>query len=132
MNILFLYHRANRSWTGKSLQEHFVLMNPFAENLRRRAEALGISNAEVARRAGLSERRYAHYVSGQREPDLSTLVRISNVLASSPNELLGFSQGDATKTEEALLLDRILTASRRMPRERLLTFVVQAEAVANL
>jgi transcriptional regulator with XRE-family HTH domain len=44
---------------------------------------------EVARRAGLSERRYGNYVSGRREPDLATLVRIASVLAMTPNDLLG-------------------------------------------
>lgn len=63
-------------------------MEVFARNLKKRAEELGISNAEVARRAGLSERRYGNYVSGRREPDLATLVRIAAVLATTPNDLL--------------------------------------------
>lgn len=65
-------------------------MGPFATNLRTRAEELGLSNAEVARRAGLSERRYGNYVSGRREPDLATLVRIAQVLDSTPDQLLSF------------------------------------------
>jgi transcriptional regulator with XRE-family HTH domain len=63
-------------------------MDLFAANLRKRAAQLGISNAEVARRAGLSERRYGNYVSGRREPDLSTLVKIAKVLTTTPNDLL--------------------------------------------
>ena len=51
-------------------------MDVFAENLRKRAKQLGISNAEAARMAGLEERRYAHYVANRREPDLATLVKI--------------------------------------------------------
>lgn len=66
-------------------------MDLFAENLRKRAVELGISHAEVARRAGLSERRYGNYVSGRREPDLATLVRIARVLETTPNVLLGFN-----------------------------------------
>lgn len=50
-----------------------------------------MSNAEVARRAGLSERRYGNYVSGRREPDLATLVKIASVLATTPNDLLASS-----------------------------------------
>jgi transcriptional regulator with XRE-family HTH domain len=63
-------------------------MDLFAANLRKRAAQLGISNAEVARRAGLSERRYGNYVSGRREPDLTTLVKIAKVLTTTPNDLL--------------------------------------------
>ena len=65
-------------------------MDAFADNLKRRAHELGISNAEVARRAGLSERRYGNYVSGRREPDLATLVRVAKVLETTPDALLGF------------------------------------------
>ena len=61
----------------RSLPEQNVHMDVFATKLRERAAQLGISNAEVARRAGLSERRYGHYVSGVREPDLRTLLTIA-------------------------------------------------------
>jgi len=60
-------------------------MDIFADNLRKRAKQLELSNAEVARRAGLSERRYGNYVSGRREPDLATLMRVAACLKTSPN-----------------------------------------------
>ncbi len=63
-------------------------MESFASNLKQRAVDLGLSNAEVARRAGLTERRYGNYITGRREPDLATLVRIASVLESSPNVTL--------------------------------------------
>jgi transcriptional regulator with XRE-family HTH domain len=47
-----------------------------------------LSDAEVARRAGLAERRYGHYVRGAREPDLQTLLRICTALDVTPNDLL--------------------------------------------
>ncbi|MCD7059119.1 helix-turn-helix domain-containing protein [Pelagibacterium xiamenense] len=79
-------------------------MDSFSDTLRRRAADLGISNAEVARRAGLTERRYGNYVSGRREPDLATLVRIARVLETTPNVLLGFEEigsngGDALRAK---------------------------------
>src|SRR5262249_55728560 len=49
---------------------------------------LGLSDAEVAHRAGLSERRYGYYATGEREPNLVTLVRICDVLAATPNDML--------------------------------------------
>lgn len=72
-----------------------------AENLRKRAEELSVSHAEIARRADLSERRYGNYVSGRREPDLATLVRIAQVLETTPNALLGFASedGDALRAK---------------------------------
>ena len=64
-------------------------MNIFARKLRERARDLQLSHAEIARRCGLTERRFGHYVTGTREPDLGTLVRISNALDTTPNALLG-------------------------------------------
>ena len=44
------------------------------------ARELGLSDAEVARRAGLSERRYGYYATGEREPNLATLVPKTAIL----------------------------------------------------
>ena len=68
-------------------------MDVFIKRLREGARTLNLSDAEVARRAGLHERRYGHYVTGNREPNLETLVRICAVLATTPNYLLGFEGG---------------------------------------
>lgn len=65
-------------------------MDGVGRRLRSRAVELGLSDAEVARRAGLTTTRYGHYVTDTREPDLATLVRICRVLGISPDELLAF------------------------------------------
>lgn len=80
-------------------------MKGFGEALRDRAEALGISSREVARRCGLEYGRYGNYVANKREPDLATLVKIARVLVSSPNKLLNFGANDADPPpDEARLL----------------------------
>ncbi|QRY70599.1 helix-turn-helix domain-containing protein (plasmid) [Ensifer sp. PDNC004] len=107
-------------------------METFALNLKRRAEQLGISNAEVARRAGLSDRRYGNYVSGVREPDLSTLVRIADVLGSSVDELLGVNPTDNTiRTIEEQFQDRITVALKALKSEDLQRLVLMIEALAS-
>jgi transcriptional regulator with XRE-family HTH domain len=63
-------------------------MHDFAHRLRERARELELSDAEVARRAGLSERRYGYYATSEREPNLATLIRICEVLGVTPNDLL--------------------------------------------
>ena len=63
-------------------------MRGLGQRLRDRARHLGLSDAEVARRAGLGERRYANYVAELREPDLTTLVKICGVLDITPNDAL--------------------------------------------
>jgi transcriptional regulator with XRE-family HTH domain len=103
-------------------------MDIFSNRLRERAQQLGISNAEAARRCGLDERRYAHYVTGRREPDLDTLVRIARSLGTSPNWLLG---EDGEASAKGGLLDRLMMAAVAMSDPELSMTVVQAEAVAR-
>lgn len=104
-------------------------MELFATNLRKRAEELGISNAEVARRAGLSERRYGNYVSGRREPDLATLMRIASVLATTPNDLL--TDKTPPKTSGNLARLRALAALAALRRDDLERVAIMLEALAD-
>lgn len=105
-------------------------MNSFAMKLRERAAALGLSNAEVARRAGLTERRYAHYVSGDREPDLATLVKVAEVLQTSPDLLLGvIGTDDGAPMPRKLLLDRLVASAEQLSDQDVERFIFQMEAV---
>ncbi|WP_316173181.1 helix-turn-helix transcriptional regulator [Bradyrhizobium sp. SZCCHNRI2049] len=104
-------------------------MQVLGQKLRSRAKELGFSNAEVARRAGLSERRYAFYVTGDREPDLSTLLRICKVLTTTPNALLGISEEGKEGGTRTLLTERLRLASRALSENDLQILVVQAEAL---
>lgn len=99
--------------------------------MRQRAEQLGISNAEAARRCGLDERRYGHYVSGRREPDLALLVRIAQTLGTTPNWLLGASADDCPATPHSDYLDRLTFVARALPDQELSLLVTLAEAFAR-
>jgi len=102
-------------------------MRDLGKRLRERARQLNLSDAEVARRAGLNERRYGHYVTGMREPNLETLVRICAVLEITPNEVLGFGatefsetrEGTAEEREQAALRIRLLAASNTLDVDNL-------------
>ena len=105
-------------------------MDIFAKRLQERAKQLGISNAAAARRIGLDERRYAHYASGRREPDLATLVNIAQILGTTPNWLLGVISNVKLADEKAKLVDRFENAASGMGVDELELCVIQAEAVA--
>jgi transcriptional regulator with XRE-family HTH domain len=105
-------------------------METLANRLQERARHLGISNAEAARRTGLEERRYAHYASGRREPDLATLVRIAAALGTTPNWLLGVTTLEAKDGEIAALIERFSNAANGMTKQQIELCVIQAEAVA--
>lgn len=106
--------------------DHFVLMEAFAQRIRKRAADLGMSNAEVARRLNMGERTYGHYVAGDRQPNLETLIRIANVLLTSPNALLGFGE-DSVQS----LPPRFVAAAQHLPAEQIELFTIQIEAVAQ-
>jgi transcriptional regulator with XRE-family HTH domain len=109
-------------------------MEAFGKNLNKRAADLGMSNAQAARLGGLSERRFANYVTGSREPDLATLVRMAHGLKTTPDDLLGVSGGaaKAKPTKRTALVDRLIIAAERLSERDLELTVVQAEAVAAL
>jgi transcriptional regulator with XRE-family HTH domain len=86
-------------------------MTQLGTQLRVRARDLGLADAEVARRAGLTERRYGHYVSGTREPNLATLLRICQVLRATPNELLGVGAPVARPNQRDRMLARLAAAA---------------------
>lgn len=105
-------------------------MEVFADNLRRRASELGLSNAEVARRVGLAERRYANYAIGRREPDLATLVRIADTLGLTADELLRPANPHPESNSTDELRTRLALAARVLEERDLHSVVVQVEALA--
>jgi transcriptional regulator with XRE-family HTH domain len=84
-------------------------MQGIGDRLKARAAELGLSGAEVARRAGLTATRYGHYLQDIREPDLATLVRICRVLGLRPDVLLAYDQ--AAPGSDALSAKRAAVAA---------------------
>jgi transcriptional regulator with XRE-family HTH domain len=106
-------------------------MDRFASRLRQRAIELGITQSEAARRSGLSEGRYAHYINGRSEPGLATLLRISKALQTTPNALLGVDGKKKESSSRALLQDRLISAADALRDNDLELAITQIEALAN-
>jgi|AGTN01.1.fsa_nt_gi Helix-turn-helix. len=106
-------------------------MQGFGDRLRERARLLGISDAEVARRVGLGERRYAHYVADTREPDLATLVRISRTLDVTPNELLGVTAEQREPGERERLVSELLSVVRSLSDDGLRIVIKQSAVLLD-
>lgn len=58
-------------------------MSAFGQRLRASIAAHGLTEAEFARRTGITHANVSHYISGQRAPGLNTLVEM---LAALPDE----------------------------------------------
>lgn len=105
-------------------------MDLFAKRLRERARQLQLSDAEIARRAGLAERRYGHYVRGVREPDYATLVRICDVLDITPNDLL-LPEPTPRRSPHDRWLSRLVAAGRKLDTDDIQLAVRQIEALVG-
>src|SRR5947208_894445 len=104
-------------------------MDLFAKRLRERARQLELSDAEVARRASLAERRYGHYVRGTREPDFKTLMRICAVLDVTPNDLLLADSTSRRSSARDRWLSRLVAAGRKLDADDVKLAVRQIEAL---
>jgi transcriptional regulator with XRE-family HTH domain len=105
-------------------------MEVFSNRLRQEARMLGLADVQVARRAGLTERRYGNYVAGIREPDLLILVKITTALSTTPNRLLGIGDAPGTLDEKATYI-AILSAAETLPVEDVESVLIQIEALAR-
>ncbi|HAM68523.1 MAG TPA: hypothetical protein DCP68_02765 [Ruminococcus sp.] len=57
--------------------------------IRKIRESIGISQAEAARRIGLSRQAYSNYELGKRQADYETLLKMAETFSVSVDELLG-------------------------------------------
>ena len=63
-------------------------MSDFTSNLRRLRKKAGLSQDAFAEKLSVSRQTVSSWEHGNSYPDLDMLVRISNALATDPNELL--------------------------------------------
>lgn len=68
----------------------------FNENLRDVREQKGLSQKEVAEKIGVAKSTYSLYESGNREPNVQTIKKISDVLNVSADKLLGIDNEPMT------------------------------------
>ncbi len=71
----------------------------FSENLRLLRKARGLKQQELADQLGISPRAYRYYECGEREPQLSVLVRIADYFGISLDELAGRENSAPGKKE---------------------------------
>lgn len=68
----------------------------FNENLKRAREQRGYSQKEVAEKIGVAKSTYSLYESGNREPNVQTIKKLSDLLCVSADELLGIDDSPIT------------------------------------
>ena len=60
----------------------------FGKRLKEARERKGITQAALAKAASIGESTVSFYESGKREPNYETLIKLANILDTTPNYLL--------------------------------------------
>lgn len=108
-----------------TVQNKLSAMVDLGKALRERARELGLSDAEVARRARLDVGRYGNYSRGSREPDFQTFLRICRVLQTTPNALLGVEEMGRNEQDRLLAAYNVLDEDGRQLAVRVLDAMAQ-------
>jgi predicted transcriptional regulator len=66
-------------------------MNPknFGKNLNKVLDCLEMSQIELAKKTGLTQAAISQIINGQREPSLSTIVKILKIIPTNFERLVG-------------------------------------------
>lgn len=86
-------------------------MSILSDNLKRFRKANNYTQAGISEKTKISRSTYAHYESGDREPDYETLLILAEQYNTTPSQLLGFNTGEAIaiKDLEEILINDDLT-----------------------
>ena len=74
------------------------------ENLKKIRTERGITQTFVAKKINISRQAYCNYESGARQPDYETLIKIANILETTPNNILGMTDEKSTQLSKDSLL----------------------------
>lgn len=103
----------------------------FSEKLKQRIAELGITQTEVALKAGLERIELNRMVNGKREPKPHEVAMLARVLKIPVAELAADVNQDEVKVF-SVLAERVITAEERLAeRERELGAVTQARTAAE-
>lgn len=91
MNKTFSSRKNNSFIAATPRVTNTMFMEKFGERLRARIGDLQISEAEAARKIGISARRFSYYLNNEREPDYDLLLKICKVFKITPDYLFGYA-----------------------------------------
>jgi transcriptional regulator with XRE-family HTH domain len=78
------------------------LAEQFAQNVKRTRDRLGLTQAQLAERSGMTPAAISQLEGGQREPSFSTIVKVAAALKTSPNDLMGLGETSPDPSLKAL------------------------------
>ena len=76
------------------------MTNLMGEKLRMLIAERGVSQKELAQKAGVTEAAISHYINGDRSPRGAILLNIANALGTTTDFLLSVSKSEKNNTSE--------------------------------
>lgn len=70
----------------------------FCDNLKKARQRVGLTQQQIANALGITKSTYCGYETGKRQPDIPKLRRLSLLLCTSVDEMLGLSGGESDYT----------------------------------
>lgn len=118
MKFTYLFVKRYTNYNSYILQDRGRLMlisnlKTIGVCLRTQRKKLGMTQAEVAEAALLSDRAYADIERGISNPRLETFLKICNVLQITPNDILFEKEEYNSPNKEEAILKRLFTCSSK-------------------
>ena len=119
---ILIYNREAESVidSGKSTRLKDEMMPGFGERLGRLRKARGLTQTELGKKVGLSQRMVAYYEKDEAQPPGPMLIDLANILGTSVDELLGKTEAAAPLPDpkEARFLKRLKRIQELPPQAR--------------
>lgn len=112
-------------------------MYRFGDALRRLRQRMGLRQKELASMAGVERSTLANWERGAKQPSLDTVVRLSQILGVSLDELVGTAEGSSslpTTFYRFLVSDplvRLLAERTGVPAKTIAAFIAALQTPEN-
>lgn len=101
-------------------------MMEISERLKELLDINGLTQKELANRAGVSESAMSHYVKGDRIPRPTVLARIAGALNTSTDDLLGINNTTQEDVEQAIsIIGRNASELSKEQKMRIINIIME-------
>jgi transcriptional regulator with XRE-family HTH domain len=99
----------------------------FRANLRRFRDVRGLTQSEMADRAGIRAASVSHFETGQRAPSLETLVKLADALNVTVDALLGRAPAESSVKVDPVFLQASSADMQTLETVRRVTAAILAD-----
>jgi transcriptional regulator with XRE-family HTH domain len=94
-------------------------LSTIGKRLRAIRESLKLTQAELAKKVGLTQSAISHFEEGKRTPSAQALEKIANGLGMSVDTLLGLASNSSGDSEKDAAIEGIVNKLKSQPKEKI-------------